>query len=97
MKTDKTKYYMCYLSCERAPKNNLEKDMLKALRDRDREIIEFEEVNKLEHELKIVVDRLNKNNSRSKPLEISLWKPRNDYFLQGVDCAIFLLLECEIK
>ncbi len=86
---------MCYLSCERVPKNNLEKDMLKVLRDRDRKLIEFEEVSKFEHELKIEVDRLNRNNNRSKPLEISLWKPRKDYFLQGLDCAIFLLLECE--
>jgi hypothetical protein len=90
------KYYMCYLQCERVPKNNLEKDVLKVLRDKDRKLIEYDEVAKFEHSLKVEVEQINRNNNRSKPVQVSLWKPMKDYFLQGLDCAIFLLLECEV-
>lgn len=90
------KYYMCYLSCERVPKNNLEKDVLKVLRSKDRKLIDYDEVSKFEHDLKIKVSEINEKNNRSRPVEVSLWKPREDYFLQGLDCAIFLLLECEV-
>lgn len=90
------KYYMCYLSCERVPKNNLEKDVLKVLRSKDRKLIDYDEVSKFEHDLKITVSQINEKNNRSRPVEVSLWKPREDYFLQGLDCAIFLLLECEV-
>ncbi len=97
MKTDKTKYYMCYLSGRNKPKNNLEKAAMELLENCDRKLIEYEEVSKFEHELKIEVDRLNKNNSRSKPLEIILRKFTKDYYLFGVECVSFLLLECEIR
>lgn len=89
------KYYMCYLACQKVTKNNLEKDMLKLLEDKDRKLIEHDEVTKFEHQLKVEVEQINRKNSRSRPIEISLWKPREDYYLQGLDCAIFMLLECE--
>lgn len=89
------KYYMCYLACQKVTKNNLEKDMLKLLEDKDRKLIEHDEVTKFEHQLKVEVEQINRKNSRSRPVDISFWKPREDYYLQGLDCAIFMLLECE--
>lgn len=89
------KYYICYISGRNKPKNNLEKDAMELLEACDRKLIEYDDVTKLEHRLKVRISEINAKNKRSKQLEIVFRKHTKDYFLYGVECVSFLLLECE--
>ena len=92
------KYYMSFLQHQTQPKNNLQKALLELLENYyNRRLIYFDEVQQFENELKEDVKLLNRKYSKSAPVSVFFHKSDLDklYFLHGLDCVSFLLIECE--
>jgi len=89
------KYYVSYFQHNNLHKNNLQKAFFELLKIKDRKLIEFDEMPKFEHELKIEVENLNKKYNRCTPIEVSFWKHKDICYLNSIDNVSFLLIECE--